>query len=299
MSQKDKRKSSDFIRKDCVSSEKFANLAVKDIDTQSRTVTGFFNTYNFLDYDGDILVMGCAKKSIKERGVDSQAIAKIKHCLNHDLTTLCGKLTTLEEREIDGISGIYFESKMANTTLGIDTLKNYLDGIYDNHSIGFQYVPEKMMLIEREGHGNSKQWDNTVAMLINPEAAENRTTMWVIKEIKMWEGSTVAFGANSLTPFLGMAKNMNKDSVILSMIDRIEKMERTMSSGTQSDEMMEAIQLQSLQLKTMLNDLSEFIVMEPEQIKATLKKKKEEEAKVVPVSTLDLERMAKAFKLID
>ena len=130
---------SEVDKKSAHYSVKSADANILDVSTSSRIVTGFFNSYNFFDSDKDVLIMGSAKKSIEERGVNSTAVAKIKHALNHDLTTLVGKLQVLEETTKNGITGIYFESKIANTTLGNDTLINYKEGIYDNHSIGFKY----------------------------------------------------------------------------------------------------------------------------------------------------------------
>ena len=153
------------------------------------------------------------------------------HALHHDLTQLPGKIIALEEKTVNGISGIYFETKMADTTIGNDTLKNYLEGIYDNHSIGFQYVQSEF--IERDAKG----WAKAIQNLINPQDAENRGYMWLVKEIMLYEGSTVAFGANQLTPFLGVKSN-NKESLKLALIERINKLENTLRNGTQSDEMM-------------------------------------------------------------
>lgn len=237
--------------------------AIKDVSTSGRVVTGFFNTYNFLDSDNDILLPGAAKKSIKERGPDADATAKIKHALNHDLTTLPGKIVTLREDEIDGVSGIYFETRMADTTLGNDTLKNYLEGIYDNHSIGFQY--KQIEMVERNGHGNSQAWRRATENLINPEALDGKDYVFAVKEIALFEGSTVAFGANSLTPFLGV-KSGNKESYALALHSRIDKISKTLKSGTQSDEMMNVLELQMLQLKQMINELTDQFVKPVEKI---------------------------------
>lgn len=235
--------------------------AVKDVSTSSRTVTGFYNTYNFLDSDSDILLPGAAAKSIKERGVDSVATAKIKHALNHDLTTLPGKIMVLKETTIDGISGIYFETKMADTTLGNDTLKNYLEGIYDNHSIGFQYKQ-----IEHVEKGTDS-WKKYTEKLMNPEQVEGKDSVYVVKEISLFEGSTVAFGANSLTPFLGV-KSGNKDSYTLALNSRIDKLTQTLKSGSQSDEMLEIFDIQVMQLKQMVSELTaQFVEVNKKEIK--------------------------------
>lgn len=243
-----------------VKSNMLAGASIKDIDTSSRTVTGFYNAYNFFDDACDVLVMGCSKKSIKERGPKSEGTAKIKHALNHDLTTLPGKIVTLEEKELDGITGIYFETKMADTTLGNDTLKNYLEGIYDNHSIGYRTIDYQF--IERI---NEKAWDKAVGSLMNPKATEGKSCMWLIKEIQLWEGSTVAFGCNDLTPFLGM-KSQNPEIFKLNVHNRIKAFEKTLRNGTQSDDMMESISVQAMQLKQIFDDMFEMMPSKEKKI---------------------------------
>lgn len=247
-------------------------VAIKDVDTVGRVVTGFYNTFNYVDSDGDVLIMGSAKKTIKERGVNSTAIAKIKHALNHNLSLLPGKIVVLEEKEINGLSGIYFETKMANTTIGNDTLQNYLEKIYDNHSIGFQYMQVEMI------DTKAKDWQKWVDNLINPEDAIKREMLWIVKEIALFEGSTVAFGANKLTPFLGV-KSGNKDSMRLALCGKVDAITNTLKNGTQSDEMMEQLELQCLQFKQMIVELTENITLN----KSTERPDEEAEAEVAPI----------------
>jgi len=222
--------------------------SIKEVDLTKRIVTGFFNSYNFLDSDNDVLLPGAAKRSIKARGVESEAVAKIKHAVNHDLTMLPGKLMVLREKTIDGITGIYFETKMSDTTLGNDTLINYQEGIYDNHSIGFRYKQIEMM--ERGTDGYREIIDE----LINPKEAAEKDVIFAVKEIELFEGSTVAFGANSLTPFLGI-KSGNKDATLLALQTRMDKLIKTLKSGMQSDEMMHTFEVQVLQIKQMMSEL--------------------------------------------
>lgn len=267
------------IEKKSFYSVKGCNLKtnVKDVDESSRTVTGIYNSYNFLDSDGDVLLPGCAKVSIKQRGPASKAVAKIKHALNHDLTQLPGKLMLLEERMVDGVMGIYFETRMTDTQLGNDTLKNYLAGIYDNHSIGFQYM--QMEWIERDAKG----WDKIINQLINPEEAEGKNYVFAIKEINLFEGSTVAFGANSLTPFLGMAKSANKEAIKFALFERMNKLESTLKGGSQSDDMMHLFELQVLQIKQLMEEMCERMVVggdgKKEEMIVQVEKEKEEEIK--------------------
>lgn len=253
---------------------------ILDVSTSDRIVTGFYNTFNFLDSDGDVLLPGCAKRTIKNNGPKSSSVAKIKHALNHDLCELPGKIQTLEERimNISGygnVEGIYFETLMADTELGNDTLKNYQAEIYDNHSIGFRYVMDRLTMIERD---SKAAWDKVVGNLINPQDAEARTWLWTVGEIKLYEGSTVAFGANSLTPFLGMAKAMTKEGVVAAMVGRVTRLEKALKSGTQTDDMMLRFEVETLQLKQMLEDMSDYLIIDGDTEAALLRKAKEREA---------------------
>lgn len=241
---------SEVDKKSAHYSVKSADANILDVSTSSRIVTGFFNSYNFFDSDKDVLIMGAAKKSIEERGVNSTAVAKIKHALNHDLTTLVGKLQVLEETTKNGITGIYFESKIANTTLGNDTLINYKEGIYDNHSIGFKY--NQLSLIESEK--NPVAWNEVVSKLVNPQEAEKYGYLYLVKEINLFEGSTVAFGANSLTPFLGV-KSGNKESITLALDSKLNQLMHTVKNGFQSDDMMHTFELQIKQIKQVLKEI--------------------------------------------
>ena len=241
---------SEVDKKSAHYSVKSADANILDVSTSSRIVTGFFNSYNFFDSDKDVLIMGAAKKSIEERGVNSTAVAKIKHALNHDLTTLVGKLQVLEETTKNGITGIYFESKIANTTLGNDTLINYKEGIYDNHSIGFKY--NQLSLIEAEK--SPVAWNEVLSKLVNPQEAEKFGYLYLVKEINLFEGSTVAFGANSLTPFLGV-KSGNKESITLALDSKLNQLMHTVKNGSQSDDMMHTLELQIKQIKQVLKEI--------------------------------------------
>lgn len=228
------------------------DISVKDIDTVSRTVCLVGNTYLYKDSDNDILMPGCAAKSIKERGVDSKSPDKIVHALFHDLTRLPGKPQLIEEREIKGMKCLYMESKLTDTTDGLDTLKNYAAGIYNQHSIGFQYV--KYKYIRRGVDSDKKDWDNLMAECINPKDCNDVDGVFRVDEIKLFEISTVAFGANRLTPTLGM-KSVNKEAVALEYLQRIDLFEKTLKSGTQSDEMMYTLSLQLLQMKQAFSEI--------------------------------------------
>ena len=278
-------------------------LGIHDVDSFSRKVAVILNTANYFDSDMDVLMPGCAKKSIAERGVYSTAPAKIKHCLFHDLTRLPGKWVELSERKIQGMDVIFGVSKLADTTEGNDTLKNYLAEIYDNHSIGYKYIIAKwlyknlpftdedlrMMNIDREAM--RKEWDECMANVINREDAESAGHVYCVKEIALYEGSTVSFGSNPLTQFLGF-KSKNKQAVLFDCLAKIDKIETSLVKGTQSDEMLQVLSLQCLQLKQMVSDMIELQPAEkkentpPGNLPASKAEKK-----------LDLKKVAQNFSL--
>lgn len=227
---------------------KSANATLQDVDMSKRIVTGFFNTFNFFDSDCDVLLPGCAAKSIADRGPESTAVAKIKHLIDHNWSKMPGKIQVLEEKTVKGLTGIYFETKMANTTLGNDTLINYQERVYDNHSFGFRYISGKYV------KSDSEEWTKYLQMLINPDAAEAMGFMYLWDEVKMWEGTTTAFGANMLTPYLGV-KSMNKEALSLKINDRITTLSKQLSSGAQSDDMMYSFQMELTQLKQLINEI--------------------------------------------
>jgi len=222
--------------------------SIKDVDLKTRIVTGFYNSCFYFDSDKDVSLPGCLTKSINERGPKSAAVQKIKHLKDHDWTQIPGKIQVLEEKTIDGITGCYFETKMVDTTLGNDVLINYQEKVYDNHSFGFQYIDGEKL------DASHPDWDKMIAQLINPQDAKDCGYMYVWKEYRMYEGSTVAFGANALTPYLGV-KSMDKLSLSLKVNNRISILEKQIKSGTQSDEMIQSFCMELLQLKQMINEL--------------------------------------------
>ena len=229
-------------------------LSVKDVDLAKRTVQVIYNTTNFFDSDFDVIRSGAFTKSVNERGPQSNAKAKIKHFLFHDPNKMPGKIEVLEEREIDGRVVEYAEVRLSESTDGIDTLIKYQEGIYDNHSIGFQYVPNKIEMIEE---GND-EFEKILSTLSNPEEAAAVGFLYNVTEVKQFEGSTVSFGANNQTPLLGV-KSENKEGALLKIFEKLDAMQRVMKSGNLSDEGFMKLEIEINQIKQGLKTHFELI----------------------------------------
>lgn len=227
-----------------------AGNGTKDVDMTKRTVQSIPNTYLFFDSDYDVLLPGCAKKTISERGPEGPSEAKIKNVKDHRITDRIGKPLLIDERTMDGRKVMYAESKMLSTTLGNDMLIEYQEGVIDQHSIGFRYLDVEYINAEAKG------WKDWLSKLINPEKAEDAGFMFLVKEIEMYEWSPVSFGANRLTSYLGV-KRENKDAVTLKLFERLDLLEKQLRSGKQSDWAMLDYELETRQLKQIITELME------------------------------------------
>ncbi len=161
-----------------------ANCVQHKSQTDGRTVDIVANTYNFFDSDWDVLVPGCCAKSIKERGPKADGV-KIKHLSNHNLTKGVGRIELLEETKIDGNDVLHANSWMSETSDGEETLTKYKEGLIDQHSIGFRYLD--LQFLESE----SEEFDKVLKDLINPEEAERVGFIYLVKEIQLFEFSSL------------------------------------------------------------------------------------------------------------
>ena len=216
-----------------------------EVDESSRTVDVVANTYYWMDSYGDVLVEGCCAKSITERGPNSSMPGKIKHLSNHDLTKGIGRIDMLEESEINNMHVLHANSWMSETSEGEDTLIKYKEGLIDQHSIGFNYMDLEWLDAE------SSEFDKMLAKLINPDKATALGGMWVIKEIRLFEFSSLdGFGANRLTPFLGV-KTDNKQVQYNNLMSKLDNLHELMKKGGDKD----SVRLQEKQVKQMIYEL--------------------------------------------
>jgi hypothetical protein len=112
---------------------------------------------------------------------------------------------------------------MPNTTLGRDTYELYKDGHITEHSIGFQTVKSQA----KSGYNE-------------------------IQEIKLFEGSSVLWGANSNTPTV-----MVKSEIKSTLIDEIAKTIKSLRNGFYTDETFGLLELKLKQLQQYLAEMEE------------------------------------------
>jgi len=220
------------------------NVEVKDIDEKEGIVSGYFASFDTIDSDNDVIRKGAFKKSIQERGPLSAGNRKIAHLRNHDWDRQIGKILELDEDEY----GLKFVSKMGRSTEGRDAMLDYQDGILREHSIGFNYIGDKVKFVEQSEYREEGHFD--------------------ITEVKLWEGSGVTFGSNSLTPVIDAAKSSGDYNDLISKIHLLEEsFMKAIKNGKGTDARLENIEMRFKQIQ----QLRDSLIMEKPDIKSTLK----------------------------
>jgi len=206
-------------------------------DSESGIVEGYFSGFGNIDSDQDRILSGAFSKSIKEHGPDSSSNRKIAHLAYHDTTRPLGVIQELKEDE----TGLYFRSKMGSHTEGQDFLKMYQEGIIREHSIGFNYIVDKIkQTTERDEEGREY-------------------SVWDISEVKLWEGSAVVFGKNSETPNLSIVKSQEDINKHLEEInERMEVFIKALTDDKLSQKYNNLFTLELMQLKHQYNSLLIF-----------------------------------------
>lgn len=211
---------------------KTVSIKVTDLDEGSRQVKGYFSSFDTLDSDRDVIRKGAFSKSINERGPQSSGNRKIAHLRNHDWEQQIGRLDELGEDS----KGLYFVSTLGRSSKGEDAFRDYQDGILIEHSIGFNYIPSKMQEVK--------------------ESPLHEQGHWEINEVKLWEGSGVTFGANSLTPVIDVAKGLKDNSYTLKKLNELTiTLEGALKNGKGTDERLVNIEQMFAQLKQLHNSL--------------------------------------------
>lgn len=185
---------------------------IKDISSDKRQVAVYLAKFDNIDSDNDMIKKGAFTKSIQERGPDSPSNRKIAFLRWHDWEKPIGKFLTLQEDDY----GLFAVSQLGTSVGGNDAWNDYNDGIIREHSIGFQYIQDKMRWID--------------------DANAPAQGYWMISELKLYEGSAVTFGANSETNVVDVMKSEDKVEKAVKISNEIDLLIKGLANGKGSDE---------------------------------------------------------------
>lgn len=235
------------MTKDCLNLKvKTLALDLSDVDPKNRRVSGYFSSFDTLDSDKDIIRKGAFAESILQRGPQSAGNRKIAHLWNHDWSQPIAKIIELFEDDF----GLKFVSQLGRSVQANDVLLNYQDGILREHSVGFYYLAEGTKLVD----------DSRVGAYHD------------ITNVELFEGSTVTFGSNSLTPVLDVYKSENVAEHLQLLEDEMSKYINLLRNGEGSDERFYQIEMG---LKTLQSKYRELLSIK------TVKTPQQEEVKIV------------------
>lgn len=211
--------------------------SVKDVDTVTRRVKVVISKMGVLDLDNDVIDTTAYNKTIKERG--PKAANLIWHLTDHipSLKNAIGKFSELSV-EKDNLIGV---TDIPKTTWGNDVLEFYQTGNINQHSVGFRTVKDEPV---NAGKAN-----------------EHR----LIKEILLYEGSAVLWGANPETPTLSVGKSYNFNDQeelkkeYLNILLEINNFTKLFKTGHLSDQSFELMEIRVIQQTDKLKQLFEII----------------------------------------
>ena len=207
------------------------------MDISGRTIVAYVSKFGNIDLDGDMMMNGCYKRSIQARG--KNGTNELYHLSNHRPAPEF--VLSKPDFEEDNY-GLKMTSTIVDSTHGNDIVKLYEAELVSQHSVMFG-VPK--------GKWETKQ-------------LEDGTEYTTIYEAKLYEGSTVVWGANPDTPTIEL-KSLYKemfDNSITKAFETLQRLTKAIKKGTFTDEMFPLLELQ-------LKYTEEFILEEIETIKST------------------------------
>lgn len=194
-----------------------ATAELKDIDFKNKVVSCYLSAFGNKDFDSDIMMPGCYKKTIAENG--PQGKNTIFYLKSHNWENPLGKPTVLRE----DVKGLYAEVPVTSgASFAEDTLKLMAAGLMVQNSVGFSCVK---------------------ANIVQPDAQDYDTWYREITEVRLYEGSAVVLGANDQTPFEGFKSLSLKD-----LGDMEKRVIKTLRSGDLRDETYERLEIALKQL---------------------------------------------------
>jgi uncharacterized protein len=195
---------------------------IQDVDEVKGIVTGYFSIFGNKDSDGDIVIPGAYKKTLKENGPQSEK-PRILHLYQHDPTQVLGKPSVLKEDK----KGLYFETQISQTSLGRDVIQLYMDKVLTEHSIGYQIVKREV---------------------------DEQAEVQKLVELKLWEGSTVSWGAN-MEALVSTVKTATDKSYMDGLFAKLEALE-TAIKGNYTDETARQLEIAHKQIQQLIISLA-------------------------------------------
>lgn len=192
---------------------------IVDVDTTGRRLVMNWSAMGVEDSDGDVIDFGAYRKTIKEKGPEGADL--IYHITDHwaSIDRIVGKVQELSEVD----KHLRAVSIASTTTHGNDVFQLYQDGIIKQHSVGFIST-----------------------------RSEDKKKYRLIKEINLFEGSSVLWGANSDTGTVTVGKSLMTEK---ECEDELNLLVKAFRNGKYSDDTFGLLELRIKQIQKAYHDL--------------------------------------------
>lgn len=171
-------------------------------DVKKISVKFVVNSCGWYDSHGDVHVKGCWNKTANE---NKRFLHLQEHVNKFDHVISDNVIPSVEEIEIKG--------KKVDALVATSTIERkdnpfmfdkYVNGKVKEHSVGMQYIWDKLYLAIDSNHDDDKEekanWDKYITQVINQDEVNEKGYFWAVAEAKAIEGSAVVMGSNSQTP---------------------------------------------------------------------------------------------------
>ena len=209
---------------------------IKAVNKELSTIEMYVAIFNNIDSDKEMIMPGAFSKTIAERGPESSQ-PRIKHLWQHSRWEPIGIPLSMGE----DATGLKVESKFGTDTFSQDKLLQHIDKIITEFSIGFNVIKSEEVM-----------------------DADGKFEFRKLTELKLWEYSSVTWGANKLTHITDI-KGETKEDRLKRLNDRMDRLFKALRDVKYTDESKEVFEIEYLQIQETINSL----LKEPEQ--STLK----------------------------
>ena len=188
-------------------SKKIYDLKALDVDNETKRVKIAFSQMETVDRDGDIILPTAFDRTFRERG--PEGTNEIWHLLDHtkDSFSALGKFKELWKTNTHAGGVSEYRNSFAWREVAWPL---YESGDFTQHSIGFTVTDQEQ----------KKEYN-------------------IIKEVALWEGSAVLWGANPNTPTMEIVKGLlnTKDDREITAAEKIEEIIRKVRKDKFTDDM--------------------------------------------------------------
>ena len=185
---------------------------ISDVDTKQRVISGYLSQVEVKDLGNDIIEKSAFTKTLQERK------NQVYFLNQHNFAQPHGKFAELE---VDNYGLKFVSNPLPNTTYSNDTLELIQKGIIEATSIGY-------IVTKKEQKGNDR----------------------IIKELKLYEGSTVTIPMNQGAIITGI-KSLNYEQIK----SKESKILKAFRHGTFTDETFSLLEIALKQLQLQVYEL--------------------------------------------